>query len=303
MLQVIPTASDENSTSLVRSFDQEKNNIQAQQKKKMVMSNSSSENKACCSKSCKKNTESLNTLSQVKGRLVEFKNQEVKYCEKIRVLEFKVESRANCIESLTKELELIKKEKEDYSRPSPTIESTSYDLQNKNTFVTETEASDSTILSKPAIKKSSPKNNYTHKSMPPRPATHRPYIPPMRPIKPNMNAVPRSNVNNVRPKTTQDLMIILIQIVKRLEREIKARTPPTKIHKIDRGRSRSVMTWVPKKVWFSNVKGNSGTKLKDSVRTKRSRGSKSTEVVDYILQVKKKLLTKKLKDLESEHQV
>nr|GEV78803.1 reverse transcriptase domain-containing protein [Tanacetum cinerariifolium] len=37
-------------------------------------------------------------------------------------------------------------------------------------------------------------------------------------------------------------------------------------------------------------------KLEDSVRTKRSRGSKSTKVVDYILQVKKKLLTKKLKD-------
>nr|GFA89855.1 hypothetical protein [Tanacetum cinerariifolium] len=37
--------------------------------------------------------------------------------------------------------------------------------------------------------------------------------------------------------------------VKRLERELKARTPPTKIHKVDvRGRSRSVMAWVPKKV-------------------------------------------------------
>nr|GFC49081.1 hypothetical protein [Tanacetum cinerariifolium] len=40
----------------------------------------------------------------------------------------------------------------DYSRPSPAIESTSDDLQNKNPFVTETGASDSTILSKPAIK-------------------------------------------------------------------------------------------------------------------------------------------------------
>nr|GEW63236.1 zinc finger, CCHC-type [Tanacetum cinerariifolium] len=120
--------------SLVRSFDQEKNNIQAQQKKKMVKSSSSSENEPCCSKSCKTNTESLNSkitdltdklsdsknmsfhykagLSQVEGRLVEFKNQEIKYCEKIRVLEFKVESRANCIESLTKELEELKKEKE-----------------------------------------------------------------------------------------------------------------------------------------------------------------------------------------------
>nr|GEY79842.1 hypothetical protein [Tanacetum cinerariifolium] len=54
-----------------------------------------------------------------------------------------------------------------------------------------------------------------------------------------MNAAPRPNVNNARPKTTQDLIIILIQRVKRLERELKARTSPTKIHKVDRGRSRS----------------------------------------------------------------
>nr|GEY69798.1 hypothetical protein [Tanacetum cinerariifolium] len=51
-------------------------------------------------------------LSQVKGRLVEQKERELKYCEKIRVLEFHNESRANCIEILKKELELIKKENE-----------------------------------------------------------------------------------------------------------------------------------------------------------------------------------------------
>nr|GEX93314.1 hypothetical protein [Tanacetum cinerariifolium] len=77
------------------------------------------------------------------------------------------------------------------------------------------------------------------------------------------------NVNNARPKTTQDLVIIkLIQRVKRmerelkartlhtkiqkrvkrLERELKARTLPIKIQKVDRGRSRSVMAWVPKMV-------------------------------------------------------
>nr|GEW77902.1 hypothetical protein [Tanacetum cinerariifolium] len=42
----------------------------------------------------------------------------------------------------------------------------------------------------------------------------------------------RPNVNSARPKTTQDLVIIkLIHRVKRLERELKARTPPTKIQK------------------------------------------------------------------------
>nr|GEW99792.1 hypothetical protein [Tanacetum cinerariifolium] len=45
-------------------------------------------------------------------------------------------------------------------------------------------------------------------------------------------ATPRPNVNSARPKTTQNLVIIkLIQRVKRLEKELKARTPPTKIQK------------------------------------------------------------------------
>nr|GEZ24036.1 putative ribonuclease H-like domain-containing protein [Tanacetum cinerariifolium] len=87
-----------------------------------------------CPKSCKKNTDSLNSkitdlidklsdsenmlyhyklgLSQVEGRLVEFKNQEVKFCEKIRGLEFSVKCKTNRIENLTKELETLKNEKE-----------------------------------------------------------------------------------------------------------------------------------------------------------------------------------------------
>nr|GEY15371.1 hypothetical protein [Tanacetum cinerariifolium] len=99
----------------------------------MVKTSSSSENEPCCSKACKKNTESLNSknteltdklcddknmiyhyklgLAQVEDRLAEHRNRELKYCEKIRVLEFQTESRANCIESLTKDLELLKKEK------------------------------------------------------------------------------------------------------------------------------------------------------------------------------------------------
>nr|GEW52439.1 hypothetical protein [Tanacetum cinerariifolium] len=116
--------------------------------------------------------------SKVKGRLVEFKNQKIKFCEKIRVLEFKVESKTERIEYLTNELEMLKKEKGDLDNkltgfqtaskdldnllesqrsdknkegPSPAIESNSDDLQNKNPSVTETGASSSTILSKPAI--------------------------------------------------------------------------------------------------------------------------------------------------------
>nr|GEW54043.1 hypothetical protein [Tanacetum cinerariifolium] len=78
--------------------------------------------------------------SEVKSRLVEFKNQEIKFCENIRGLELKVEFKTNRIENLTNELETLKKEKEgldskltglpefaddtitDYSRPSPAIE-------------------------------------------------------------------------------------------------------------------------------------------------------------------------------------
>nr|GFA79160.1 hypothetical protein [Tanacetum cinerariifolium] len=202
--------------SLVRSFKQEKNNIQAEQKKKMVKSSS---------------------------------------------------------------------------------ESTSDDLQNKNLSVTKTEASDSTILSKPTIKfvktvdrpaerpttdkvknakkpavkyakmyrrtskspnacyncgdfdhlsydcckwmemgKPMPKNN-THQSMPPRTIFHKTGRSPTR--------INRTHVNSARPQTTQDLMIILIQRFKRREKELKARTL---IHTVDRGRSRSVMAWVHKKV-------------------------------------------------------
>nr|GEZ14053.1 hypothetical protein [Tanacetum cinerariifolium] len=72
-----------------------------------------------CSKTC---------LSQVKSRLVEFKNQEVKYCEKKRSLEFMVEARANRIECLTNELELLKKENEGLESKLTGFQSASKDL-------------------------------------------------------------------------------------------------------------------------------------------------------------------------------
>nr|GFB73524.1 hypothetical protein [Tanacetum cinerariifolium] len=216
--------------------------------------------------------------------LAEHRNQELKYCKKIRILEFKTESSADCIESHKKELELIKKEKEgldskltgfqtaskdldsflkrqrldknkeelgysdvppppaqiysppkkdmswtslpefaddivtDYSRPAPTVESSPDDAQNRNPSVTATEASPSTISPKPFIKfikandsptksktdkvatakkphvnkrvkkGTSRSQNNTHKSFTPRPAVHKPYRPPIRPMRSNMNA-------------------------------------------------------------------------------------------------------------------
>nr|GEW34119.1 reverse transcriptase domain-containing protein [Tanacetum cinerariifolium] len=130
---------------------------------------------------------------KVEARLVEFKNQEIKFYEKIRGVEFNVESKNNRIERLTNELEELKKEKEgldskligfksaakdldtllgsqrsdmnkegllefandtitNYSRPSPSIESNSSNLQSKNSFVSELGESLESIMSKPMIK-------------------------------------------------------------------------------------------------------------------------------------------------------
>ncbi|GJR74779.1 uncharacterized mitochondrial protein-like protein [Tanacetum coccineum] len=78
----------------------------------MAKSSSSSDNEvyddSFCSKSCRKNT----GLSQVEARLVEFKKNEIKFCERIRVLERDLELRDNKIENLRNELDEIKKEKE-----------------------------------------------------------------------------------------------------------------------------------------------------------------------------------------------
>ncbi|GJX38258.1 ribonuclease H-like domain-containing protein [Tanacetum coccineum] len=104
----------------------------------MAKSSSSSDNEvyddSYCSKSCKKNTKNLNNkiiklnkelsdcetdlynykrgLSQVEARLVEFKNNEIKFCERIRVLERDIDLKDNKIENLRNELEELKKEKD-----------------------------------------------------------------------------------------------------------------------------------------------------------------------------------------------
>nr|GEZ45918.1 hypothetical protein [Tanacetum cinerariifolium] len=69
-------------------------------------------------------------LSQVEARLVEFKEREVKYCEKIRGLERDVEVRDNKIEYLINELEQVKKEKEGFDNKLTGFESASKDLNN-----------------------------------------------------------------------------------------------------------------------------------------------------------------------------
>nr|GEX75058.1 hypothetical protein [Tanacetum cinerariifolium] len=157
---------------------------------------------------CKKNIETLNSkitdltdklfdannmiyhyklaLAQVESRLVEYKEREVKYIEKIRTLEYYNEASKdldNLIESqrsyknkeglgytvvppLIAQLYLSPKKDlswtclpecaddtvTDYSRPSPTVESTSEDDQNINSSASENGESSDSILSKPTVK-------------------------------------------------------------------------------------------------------------------------------------------------------
>nr|GEW55496.1 ubiquitin hydrolase [Tanacetum cinerariifolium] len=117
------------------------------------------------------------TLAQVESRLLEYKEREVKYYEKIRTLEFINEFNNECIEILKKKLETLEEEKQgvdgklaglltaskdldnliECQRPSPTVESTSGNGQNRNPSVSETVASP--ITPKPFIKFVKPKDS------------------------------------------------------------------------------------------------------------------------------------------------
>nr|GFA47742.1 hypothetical protein [Tanacetum cinerariifolium] len=105
-----------------------------------------------CTKDCKKNNDSLNSkitdltdklfdannliyhyklaLAQVESRLVEYKEREVKYCEKIRTFEFYNESNNECIEILKKKLETLKLEKDGVDGKLAGLLKASKDLDN-----------------------------------------------------------------------------------------------------------------------------------------------------------------------------
>nr|GFB35135.1 hypothetical protein [Tanacetum cinerariifolium] len=137
-----------------------------------------------CSKDCKKNNDSLNSkirdltdklfdvknmiyhyklaLAQVESRLVEYKEREVKYIEKIRTLEFYNESNKECIEILKKKLETLKQEKEGVDGKLAGLLTASEDLDNhiesqRNPSVYENVASP--ITPKPFIKFVKPKDS------------------------------------------------------------------------------------------------------------------------------------------------
>nr|GEY44153.1 copia protein [Tanacetum cinerariifolium] len=71
---------------------------------------------------------SSSSENEVEARLVEFKTQEIKFCEKIRGLEIDVEFKNNKIEYLMNELEQVKKEKEGLESKLTGFESASKDL-------------------------------------------------------------------------------------------------------------------------------------------------------------------------------
>nr|GEV55826.1 putative ribonuclease H-like domain-containing protein [Tanacetum cinerariifolium] len=73
---------------------------------------------------------SLSSENEVEARLVEFKEQEIKFCEKIRGPERDVEVRNNKIEYLENELEQVKKEKEGLDNKLTSFEFASKDLDN-----------------------------------------------------------------------------------------------------------------------------------------------------------------------------
>nr|GEV50789.1 hypothetical protein [Tanacetum cinerariifolium] len=111
-------------------------------------------------------------VAQLEERLNEYKDREEKYIVKIRTLEMYRESNLESIKILTNEVQTLKEEKDvvdvdlswtglpecaddtitDYSRPSPTVESTSGDDQNINSFASENGESTDSILSKPVVK-------------------------------------------------------------------------------------------------------------------------------------------------------
>nr|GEY65277.1 ribonuclease H-like domain-containing protein [Tanacetum cinerariifolium] len=71
---------------------------------------------------------SSSSENEVEARLVEFKTQEIKFCEKIRGLERDVEVRNNKVENLMNELEQVKKEKEGLDNKLTGFESALNDL-------------------------------------------------------------------------------------------------------------------------------------------------------------------------------
>nr|GEX13574.1 putative ribonuclease H-like domain-containing protein [Tanacetum cinerariifolium] len=122
-----------------------------------LMAKSSSENKvfdnSLCSKSCKKNTDSLNTkITELSEKLSDTKNNLYHYKLVLFPPPAQVYSPPKIDMSWTGLPEFADDTITDYSRPSRSVESNSSDLQNSSSSVSENEESSKSIMSKPMIK-------------------------------------------------------------------------------------------------------------------------------------------------------
>nr|GEU44749.1 copia protein [Tanacetum cinerariifolium] len=239
------------------------------------MAKSSSKNEvfdnSLCFKDCKKNTETLNSkiteisdkladkvnliynyklaLAQVESRLVEYKEREVKYIKKIRTLEYYDKGKMECIETLKKELETLKQEKEVVDGKLAGLFKSSKDLEN----LIESQRLDKikdglgySVIPPPIAQLYIyPKKDLSWTGLPEcADDTVTDYSRPSPTVE-----IKRSTSNKVeavkKPSVRYDELYRKPSKkstrVQRLERELKARTP---IHKVDRGRSRPVMAWV-----------------------------------------------------------
>nr|GEY98219.1 hypothetical protein [Tanacetum cinerariifolium]GEZ09995.1 hypothetical protein [Tanacetum cinerariifolium] len=191
-------------------------------------------------------------LSQVEGRLVEQKERELKYLEKIRTLEYYNESYKECIETLKKKLETLQQEKEGVDGKLAGLLTASKDLDH----LIESQRSDKnkeglgySVVPPPIAQiYSSLKKDLSWTGLPEfeddivtdysRPS---PTIETERSTSNKVKAVKKLSVRYAELYRKPSKKPTRVQ---RLERELNARTP---IHKVIKGRSRPVMAWVPKK--------------------------------------------------------
>nr|GFB32560.1 hypothetical protein [Tanacetum cinerariifolium] len=209
-------------------------------------------------------------IDQLEDRLAEYKEREVKYIETIRSLERDKECNLRKINKLTSDVETLQEEKDVVDGKLARLLKSSKDLKD----IIESQRSEKVkeglgynAVSPPANLYLSPKKDLSWTGFVK--AAERPTTDKAKTAKKpavryaemyrrtSKRRAPRSKINSARPnkpahsygrrrsfqETTQDLMIILIQRVQRLEKELKSRTP---IHKVDRGRYMHVMAWVPK---------------------------------------------------------
>nr|GEV22123.1 hypothetical protein [Tanacetum cinerariifolium] len=192
-------------------------------------------------------------LSQVEARLVEFKTHEIKFCEKIRRLEFDVKNKNIKIENLLNEMEQIKKEKEGLDSKLTGSKFTSKDLDTLLGSQRSDKNKEGLRYSAVEKGKSWPKNNYTHKSRTPRTVFYKTDRTPA--------AVNRTQMNVAQPKRTSFAKPAHSYVRRHFQRKSAARTPfrvlrvPTVTKKFPIGLNRNIVSVIFKKYQYIDTQG------------------------------------------------